>query len=90
VLVRRCEPNRATACSSSISRPAKVPGAKTVGDMRQFYTNQVPMKKGCTYDDICNALIFLAGDAAGYLIPFPNDDRDIGRARHSVRAVVVS
>jgi sorbitol-6-phosphate 2-dehydrogenase len=48
-------------------KAGKVPGAKTVGDVRQFYTNQVPMKKGCTYDDICNALIFLASDAAGYL-----------------------
>ncbi|HEX5397848.1 MAG TPA: SDR family NAD(P)-dependent oxidoreductase [Verrucomicrobiae bacterium] len=45
----------------------KVPGAKTVEDVRQFYINQVPMKKGCTYDDVCNALIFLASDAAGYL-----------------------
>jgi sorbitol-6-phosphate 2-dehydrogenase len=25
------------------------------------------MKKGCTYDDICNALIFLASDGASYL-----------------------
>jgi sorbitol-6-phosphate 2-dehydrogenase len=45
----------------------KVPGAKSIPDVRQFYVNQVPMKKGCTYDDVCNALIFLASDAAGYL-----------------------
>jgi sorbitol-6-phosphate 2-dehydrogenase len=48
-------------------KAGKVPGAKTVGDVKQFYTNQVPMKKGCTYDDICNALIFLASDGASYL-----------------------
>ena len=48
-------------------KAGKVPGAKTVGDVKQFYTHQVPMKKGCTYDDICNALIFLAGDGASYL-----------------------
>ena len=48
-------------------KAGKVPGAKTVGDVKQFYANQVPMKKGCTYDDICNALIFLASDGASYL-----------------------
>jgi sorbitol-6-phosphate 2-dehydrogenase len=48
-------------------KAGKVPGAKNVADVRQFYTNQVPMKKGCTYDDICNTLIFLASDAASYL-----------------------
>ncbi len=48
-------------------KAGKVPGAKTVEDVKQFYTNQVPMKKGCTYDDICNTLIFLASDDASYL-----------------------
>ena len=48
-------------------KAGKVPGAETVGDVKQFYTNHVPMKKDCTYDDICNALIFPANDAAGYL-----------------------
>lgn len=45
----------------------KVPGAKTVEDVRQSYVNQVPMKKGCTYDDVGNALVFLASDAASYI-----------------------
>jgi sorbitol-6-phosphate 2-dehydrogenase len=48
-------------------RAGKVPGAKSVEDVRQAYVNQVPMKKGCTYDDVCNALVFLASDAAGYI-----------------------
>ena len=48
-------------------KAGKVPGAKSVEDVRQFYINQVPMRKGCTYDDICNALVFLASDAASYL-----------------------
>ena len=45
----------------------KVPGAKTIADVRQAYVNQVPMKRGCAYDDICNAVIFLAGDASSYI-----------------------
>lgn len=48
-------------------KAGKVPGAKTIEDVKQAYVNQVPMKRGCTYDDICNALIFLSSDAAGYL-----------------------
>ncbi|HEY3762075.1 MAG TPA: SDR family NAD(P)-dependent oxidoreductase [Verrucomicrobiae bacterium] len=45
----------------------KVPGAKSIEDVRQSYTNQVPMKRGCSYDDICNALVFLSSDSAAYL-----------------------
>lgn len=48
-------------------RAGKVPGAKTIDDVRQAYLNQVPMKRGCTYDDVCNALVFLASDAASYI-----------------------
>ena len=43
-------------------RAGKVPGAKTVEDVRRAYVNQVPMKRGCTYDDVCNAVVFLASD----------------------------
>ena len=45
----------------------KVPGAKTVAEVRQAYVNQVPMKRGCTYDDICNAVVFLGSDASSYI-----------------------
>ncbi|NQU10626.1 SDR family NAD(P)-dependent oxidoreductase [bacterium] len=48
-------------------RAGKVPGAKTVADVRQAYVNQVPMNQGCTYDDVGNALVFLASDAARYI-----------------------
>lgn len=45
----------------------KVPGAKSVEDVRQHYLNQVPMKRGCSYEDVCNALVFLASDQSGYI-----------------------
>ena len=45
----------------------KVPGAKNVADVRQAYVNQVPMKRGCSYHDICNAVVFLASDASSYI-----------------------
>jgi sorbitol-6-phosphate 2-dehydrogenase len=48
-------------------RAGKVLGAKTIEDVRQHYLNQVPMKKGCTYDDVSNAVMFLASDAASYI-----------------------
>ena len=48
-------------------KAGKVPGAKNVADVRQAYVNQVPMKRGCAYDDICNAVAFLASDAASYI-----------------------
>ncbi len=48
-------------------RAGKVPGAKTIEDVRQAYINQVPMKRGCTYDDVAGAVIYLASDAARYI-----------------------
>lgn len=48
-------------------KAGKVPGAKNVDDVRQAYMNQVPMKRGCAYKDICNALVFLASDASSYI-----------------------
>jgi sorbitol-6-phosphate 2-dehydrogenase len=48
-------------------KAGKVPGAKSVEDVRQAYVNQVPMKRGCTYDDISNAVVFLASDASSYI-----------------------
>ena len=35
----------------------KVPGASDVADVREAYVDQVPMKRGCTYDDVCNAVV---------------------------------
>jgi sorbitol-6-phosphate 2-dehydrogenase len=48
-------------------RAGKVPDARSVEDVRQAYTNQVPMKRGCTCDDVCNALVFLASDQSSYI-----------------------
>jgi sorbitol-6-phosphate 2-dehydrogenase len=45
--------------------------AKTRGiseeEVRQYYIDQVPMKRGCTYTDVCNALVFLASEQASYM-----------------------
>jgi sorbitol-6-phosphate 2-dehydrogenase len=48
-------------------KAGKVPGAKDIHDVRQFYVNQVPLRRGCAYDDVCNALVFLASDQASYI-----------------------
>ncbi len=37
----------------------KVPGAKTVEDVRAFYMAQVPMRKGCAPEDVTKALLYL-------------------------------
>jgi sorbitol-6-phosphate 2-dehydrogenase len=48
-------------------RAGKVSGAKTVEDVRRAYVNQVPMKRGCSYEDVCNAVVFLASDQSSYI-----------------------
>ncbi|MFZ0828541.1 MAG: SDR family oxidoreductase [Verrucomicrobiia bacterium] len=48
-------------------RAGKVAGAKTIEDVREAYTSQVPMKRGCSYDDVCNAVVFLASDQSAYI-----------------------
>jgi sorbitol-6-phosphate 2-dehydrogenase len=35
--------------------------------VRQTYIDQVPMKRGCTYDDVCNVVVFLASDQSNYM-----------------------
>jgi len=35
--------------------------------VRQRYLDQVPLGRGCTYEDVCNVLVFLASDRAGYM-----------------------
>ena len=39
----------------------------TEEEVRQKYIDQVPMKRGCTYEDVCNVVVFLASDQAGYM-----------------------
>jgi len=37
----------------------KVPGAKTVDDVRNHYENQVPLKRGCRLGDVVKALLYI-------------------------------
>ena len=37
----------------------KVPGAKTVEDVKEFYLAQVPMRKGCSPEDVTKAILYL-------------------------------
>ena len=35
--------------------------------IREKYINQVPMKRGCEYEDIANVMVFLASDMSSYM-----------------------
>lgn len=39
----------------------------TEEQVRQKYIDQVPMKRGCTYEDVCNVVVFLASDQSSYM-----------------------
>jgi sorbitol-6-phosphate 2-dehydrogenase len=39
----------------------------TEAEVRQKYIDQVPMKRGCTYEDVCNVVLFLASDQSSYM-----------------------
>jgi len=36
-------------------------------EVRKKYVEQVPLKRGCTYDDVTNVLVFLACDESSYM-----------------------
>ena len=36
-------------------------------EVRQRYVEQVPLRRGCTYDDVTNVLVFLASDESSYM-----------------------
>jgi len=40
-------------------RTGKVPGAKTIEDVKSFYELKVPMKRGCTGEDVIKAIYYL-------------------------------
>ena len=40
-------------------RAGKVPGAKTVQDVRRYYESRVPMGRGCTVADVVKAILYL-------------------------------
>ena len=39
----------------------------TEEEVRQKYLDQVPMGRGCTYDDVANVMVFLASDESSYM-----------------------
>jgi len=39
----------------------------TEAEVRKRYVEHVPMKRGCTYKDVCDVVVFLASDQASYL-----------------------
>ncbi len=39
----------------------------TEEEVRQKYINQVPMKRACTYEDVCKVVLFLASDLSSYM-----------------------
>lgn len=40
-------------------KTGKVPGAKTTDDVKKFYEDQVPMKRGCTIEDLMKAFFYI-------------------------------
>lgn len=40
-------------------RAGKVPGAKTIDDVKAFYLSKVPMGKGCTPEDVTKGVLYL-------------------------------
>ncbi|HOF21590.1 MAG TPA: SDR family oxidoreductase, partial [Bacteroidales bacterium] len=40
-------------------KTGKVPGAKTIEDVRKFYEDQVPLKRGCRLEDLVRALLYV-------------------------------
>ena len=52
-------------------KTGKVPGAKTVDEVRKFYEDQVPMKRGCKLEDVMKALLYIVGQEyeTGQAIP---------------------
>jgi len=40
-------------------KTGKVPGAKTIEDVKRFYKSKVPMKRGCTGEDVIKAIYYI-------------------------------
>jgi NAD(P)-dependent dehydrogenase (short-subunit alcohol dehydrogenase family)/rhamnose utilization protein RhaD (predicted bifunctional aldolase and dehydrogenase) len=40
-------------------KTGKVPGAKNIEDVRKFYEDKVPMKRGCKLEDVMKALLYI-------------------------------
>ncbi|MBN1671407.1 MAG: sorbitol-6-phosphate dehydrogenase [Kiritimatiellae bacterium] len=39
----------------------------SVEEVRRKYVEQVPMKRPCTYEDVCNVIVFLASEESAYM-----------------------
>lgn len=39
----------------------------TEAEVRKKYIDQVPMRRACSYDDVCNLVVFLASDQSSYM-----------------------
>lgn len=52
-------------------RTGKVPGAKTIADVKKFYEDKVPMRRGCTTPDVMKAIYYLMEQAyeTGQAVP---------------------
>ena len=52
-------------------RAGKVPGAKSVADVKSFYESRVPMGRGCTGPDVVRAILYAVGQRyeTGQAIP---------------------
>jgi rhamnose utilization protein RhaD (predicted bifunctional aldolase and dehydrogenase)/NAD(P)-dependent dehydrogenase (short-subunit alcohol dehydrogenase family) len=52
-------------------KTGKVPGAKNIEDVRKFYEDQVPMKRGCRLEDVMKALLYIVSQEyeTGQAIP---------------------
>ena len=37
----------------------KVPGAKTIEDVKHFYEAKVPMRRGCAAEDVTKAILYI-------------------------------
>ena len=42
-------------------KTGKVPGARNIDEVRQFYENQVPLKRGCRVEDLLKAIFYIIG-----------------------------
>lgn len=40
-------------------KTGKVPGAKTIDDVKRYYENQVPLKRGCRLEDVMKAILYI-------------------------------
>ena len=52
-------------------RAGKVPGARSIEEVRRFYEEKVPMKRGCSVEDVFRALLYIVSQTyeTGQAVP---------------------